>query len=179
MDFEPKHSIEVEFKDFLDICQEIVQLAVKRLLPNSISDLPKDEQQELVDVIDRQINFEFARKPELKGLPITVTGYGLIYIADENETIATEIVDERYIVTGLLDAPCAIPIPTLESIKLSNYDRTPVIDETLSVMLMLDCARYARNDGAEYQEDLSGYSVGISLSHSLTPVMDHGVVNIS
>jgi len=120
MDFEPIYSLEATYNDFLDICREIVDITTRKLYPQTVRDLTTKEQQELVDRVNQQVDFEFNRKPELHGLPLVVNGDGLMYLADGCDILGAEHITEGEVITGYLDTACVLPIPTYECVLLGD-----------------------------------------------------------
>lgn len=175
MDIEPKEpNLEAQFRELLDVCEEIRALAVKRLSPKTFFELNTDEQQLQIDRLNDHMAFEFARRPELKGLPLLVSGYGLMLIADgSGEVIGGETISDGDSITGTLDDIWFYPVPTLECVKLGDGESTPIIDVSLSGMLMLQHAQFSTDplqDGSfGLVHDLDEFSIAVPLSHALRP----------
>lgn len=158
-------------------CTEIIDRAVVDLQPRTIFDLDKDEQQALIDRLNAYLSFELSQMANLKGTPVCVNGFGMMFAAADGVVLGGEVVTSDDVVTGVFDGVCALPVPTLECISLGNDLEVPVVDEALSVMVMLKDATYKGGhmpDGTyEVEHDLTELEVGIPLAHPLRVTVAH------
>ena len=151
-------------------CTDIIATHSGSRDPDQVMGMTEDEQQALVDRINPYLAFEYAQTPELHGLPITISGYGLMFIADEGgEILGAETVSLGDVVTGTLGEAWACPVPTLESVQLGDTESTPILGQTMAGVLLLNNGVYKtglnRMGDFEVEHDLANFQLGIPLSH--------------
>lgn len=176
-EFEQRNTTQARLNELSATCSEIIDRAVRDLQPRTIFGLDKDEQQALIDRLNAYLSFEMSQMSDLKGTPICVDGYGMMFAATDGVILGAEVMAGDAIVSGFLDDIWAFPVPTLECVKLSSTKEIPVIDEALSAMLMLVGATYKGGrmpDGTyEVEHDLTDLEVAIPLAHSLNATVTH------
>jgi len=151
-------------------CRDIIERHAGLDDPVVVMAMSEEQQQALVDRINPHLAFEFSQSPELHDLPLKVTGYGLMFVSDVNgEILGAETVSDGDVITGTLGEAWACPVPTLESVQLSNAESTPILGQTMAGVLLLNNAVYKtglnRSGHFEIEHDLSNFQIGIPLSH--------------
>ncbi len=176
-EFEHRDTIQARLNELSATCNEIIDRAVRELQPRTIFDLDKDEQQALVDRLNTYLSFEMRQMSDLKGVPVCVDGYGMMFAAADGVILGAEVMTGDAVVSGFLDDVWAFPVPTLECVRLSDSNEIPVVDEALSAMLMLARATYRAGsmpDGTyEVEHDLTDLEVAIPLAHCLKATITH------
>lgn len=171
----PRHSIHLS--DLLESCSELTSRHSRSLDPLAILAMKEDDQQALVDAINPHLAFEYAQTPEVHGMLLRITGYGLMFVTDTaGNVLGAETVSHGDIVRGTLREVCAVPVPTMESVGLSTPESTPILGQTISGMLLLDDASYRTGLNAsgayELEHDLGIFKIGIPLNHELEIACD-------
>lgn len=141
-------------------------------LPLPIFDLDEDAQQNVLDKLNPYVSFELAQNPGLKGIPLNITGAGIMFVSDGTGLIlGGETISNGDVITGVLDDVCALPVPTVECLLLADDTETPIVDQTLSPVLMLKNGVYKTGLGSdgEYEvvHDLAIFEIGLPLAHYL------------
>jgi hypothetical protein len=155
---------------FTWVCRDIVQRYAGHDDPAIVMAMTEEQQQALVDRINPHLAFELSQTPELHDVPLKVTGYGLMFVADAGgEILGAETVSHGDVITGTLSEAWACPVPTMESVQLSDAESTPILGQTMAGVLLLNDAVYKtglnRSGDFEIEHDLSNFQIGIPLSH--------------
>lgn len=159
-------------RDLLALCDDTTRLHSQGLDPTMIMSLSEPEQQAHVDKVTPYLTFEFSQRPELHDLPLTINGYGLVFISDtEGSILGAETLSGSDVVSGKLSEVCAFVVPTLESVNHGTADETPILGQTFSTVLILKDVVYktgTSHDGQyEIEHDLACFQIGIPTSHQL------------
>jgi hypothetical protein len=155
---------------FTETCRDIIERHVGSVDPAVLMSMSEDEQQAIVDRINPHVAFEFSQTPELHNLPLLISGYGLMFVSDESGVVlGAETISDNDMIIGMLAEAWVLPIPTMESVQLSDVDSTPILGQTMAGILLLNGAVYKTglNMSGDFQveHDLSRFQIGIPLSH--------------
>lgn len=110
----------------------------------AIGELSPEEQQGLVEELQRHIDFEIEQSGELiEGMPVAVSGEGAFLAAFMGQVVGADAIGDKDILTGMIGGVQALPVPSRESIltALRNGKDVPVGDMTLSVVLEIKDGR--------------------------------------
>jgi hypothetical protein len=154
------------------MCRDIIGRYAGLADPEVVMAMSEDEQQAIMDRINPHLAFEFSQTAELHGMPLRIDGFGLMFVSDVGgEILGAETISDGDVLTGTLVEACALPVPTMESVKLSDSESTPILGQTMAGVLLLNDAVYKtglnRSGTFEVEHDLSNFQIGIPLSHSL------------
>lgn len=156
---------------FLSAVREIVQDHTETL-GSPIFGLDDEQKQALIDRINPYLLFELNQSAETKGTTVEVRGTGIMYISTpEGTTLGVEHISRGDIVTGVIDDVCVYPVPTSECLILAGNGEIPIVDETLSGVIMLKdtCYKTGLNKTGEFEleHDLAEFQIGLPLAHYL------------
>lgn len=160
-----------QLRDLFGSMHEITQRHT-RLVPGGIFSLSDEAQQELIGTINPYITFEFSQYPDLCGLPVQITGKGIVYFSNlEGEITGKQLIEDTDMLTGTIADMCVFPVPTKEWIMNADESDILLSDEALSPVLILanSTLMLDRDDDGIYQveADLSQYQACLPLIHYL------------
>lgn len=141
-------------------------------LPDRLSTLNDQQQRTIIAAIDPYCRFEFDQYPELHGLPVTVTGSGMLLLCNlDGDVIGAEMFDDTDVVNGTIQEICTLPIPIIDCLANSDGEEISFRDQVLSPVLILKDSvfktDYSDTDGYETEHDLVNYQLGLPLTHYL------------
>jgi len=166
----------IKVEAFFTVLRDLVTRHTQSL-NSPIFALSESEKQVVVDKINPYIAFELKQTPDVKGALLTATGYGLMLISTPDGTvIGAEVISHGDIITGRLNDACVLPVPTVESLLLGDADMVPIVDQTLSGVVLLEDACYKTGQNLsgdfEVEHDLSNFQIGLALNHQLSIVAE-------
>ena len=160
-------SLHAFFRDMQEIVRRNADSIKSPLLAMSVED-----KQQLIDKINAYLAFELSQNPRIKHRTVTATGVGMMYLsASDGQVLGAERISDGDVIRGAIDDLCAYSVPTAECLALADEECIPVIDETLSAVLLLQGTVYQTGlsfDGSfEIQHDLREFQIGLPLAHFL------------
>ncbi len=104
-------------------------------------------------------------------MELNITGDGLMLVSIGGDILGAENISHGDMLTGTLDDVCVLPVPTVECLLMSDDIETPIVDQTLSAIVMLKNVIYKTGLNKygvfEVEHDLSNFDIGLPLAHYL------------